>query len=203
MVSLYTEGRMTTSVSCWCTCVCVCVCVLVHMCVCLNELISRLRTLYTLGEQGDRSQIREELRGSHVLSTRTEQKGVQWDSKTEFCFKIRYCKALKLHMMLQLKVTCYSLVICLKNRWSGIRFEHWRHVTQSCKQHPSCLFLTLSANHPAEEPLLLWPMVIFLTLPKFGASMVNLSSVPFSKLFLSLSSRLSPSITKQFVNSIR
>ena len=54
------------------------------------------------------------------------------------------------------------------------------------------LFLTFSANHPAEEPLLLWPMVIFLTLPKFGASMVNLSSVPFSKLFLSLSSRLSP-----------
>lgn len=51
---------------------------------------------------------------------------------------------------------------------------------------------TFSTNQPAEEPLLLWPMVIFLTWPRLGASMVNLSSVPLSKLFLSLSSRLSP-----------
>ena len=51
---------------------------------------------------------------------------------------------------------------------------------------------TLSRNHPAEEPLLLCPMVIFLSLPRFGASIVNLSSDPRSKLSLSLSSRLSP-----------
>lgn len=50
----------------------------------------------------------------------------------------------------------------------------------------------LSRNHPADEPLLLWPMVIFLSLPRFGASIVNLSSDPRSKLSLSLSSRLSP-----------
>lgn len=56
--------------------------------------------------------------------------------------------------------------------------------------------LTLSTNHPAEEPLLLWPMVTFLTFPKFGASMVNLSSAPFSKLFLLLSRCLSPDDTK-------
>lgn len=54
----------------------------------------------------------------------------------------------------------------------------------------------LSKNHPAEEPLLLWPMVIFFSLPRFGASIVNLSSEPRSKLSLSLSSRLSPFMTK-------
>lgn len=40
-------------------------------------------------------------------------------------------------------------------------------------------------------------MVTFLTFPKFGASMVNLSSVPFSKLFLLLSRCLSPDQTKE------
>lgn len=54
---------------------------------------------------------------------------------------------------------------------------------------------TLSRNQPADEPLLLWPMVIFFSLPRLGASMVNLSSVPRSKLSLSLSSRLSPAAT--------
>lgn len=50
----------------------------------------------------------------------------------------------------------------------------------------------LSRNHPADEPLLLCPMVIFLSFPRFGDSIVNLSSEPRSKLSLSLSSRLSP-----------
>ena len=61
--------------------------------------------------------------------------------------------------------------------------------------------LALSRNHPADEPLLLWPMVIFFSLPRFGASIVNLSSDPRSKLSLSLSSRLSPFIiNKAFWN---
>lgn len=60
---------------------------------------------------------------------------------------------------------------------------------------------TLSRNHPADEPLLLWPMVIFLSLPRLGASIVNLSSEPRSKLSLSLSSRLSPfMINTEFKN---
>lgn len=77
----------------------------------------------------------------------------------------------------------------------------------TCRRHhheslPSCVTLcphvyTLSRNHPAEEPLLLCPMVIFLSLPRLGHSIVNLSSEPRSKLSLSLSSRLSPCVREK------
>ena len=62
-----------------------------------------------------------------------------------------------------------------------------------------CVRVTLSKNQPADDPLLLCPMVTLRIFPKLGASMVNLSSVPFSKLFLSLSKHLSPAThVKQF-----
>lgn len=74
-----------------------------------------------------------------------------------------------------------------------------RHTTQGHEQFTlygawkDCMAArALSRNQPAEEPRLLWPMVIFFSLPRFGDSMVNLSSEPRSKLSLSLSSRLSP-----------
>jgi len=47
-----------------------------------------------------------------------------------------------------------------------------------------------------------WPMVIFLSIPRLGESIVNLSSVPRSKLSLSLFKRLSPSMVGHSVSEV-
>lgn len=60
------------------------------------------------------------------------------------------------------------------------------------RDHRQAAEPTLDRNQPADPPLLLWPMLIFISCPRSGASRVNLSSAPFSKLFFSLSSLRSP-----------
>lgn len=101
--------------------------------------------------------------------------------------------ALWLNILLMTRNDPYSHV---DSRFGNMSNKH-TYAQINTQRHCFCSlsknwFYTLSTNHPAEEPLLLWPMVIFLIFPKFGASIVNLSSVPLSKLFLSLSNLLSP-----------
>lgn len=192
-VSLYTDGRMTTCMSC------VCACELVHACIWVKSSLSCAHCMCWRSSDTSLG-WGEEIRGSHVLSTSAE---------VELECRMKYSKSTHLETIL------YSIV----SRWGTEKKNYvTRDVTnESLPIHYAskllnnhnvvnnncvvCLFLTLSTNHPAEEPLLLWPMVIFLILPKLGASKVNLSSVPFSKLFLSLSSRLSPEI-QQFIHFI-
>lgn len=63
------------------------------------------------------------------------------------------------------------------------------------RDHREAATPTLDRNQPADPPLLLWPTLIFISCPRSGASSVNLSSAPFSKLFFSLSSLRSPERT--------
>lgn len=60
------------------------------------------------------------------------------------------------------------------------------------RDHRQAVKPTLDRNQPADPPLLLWPTLIFISCPRSGASSVNLSSAPFSKLFFSFSSLRSP-----------
>lgn len=53
----------------------------------------------------------------------------------------------------------------------------------------------MDRNQPADAPLLLCPTLIFISCPRSGASSVNLSSAPFSKLSFSFSSLRSPVCT--------
>lgn len=82
-----------------------------------------------------------------------------------------------------------SITTWINTQRTAVIIHMFRHgaIVQEC-----VAARTLSRNQPAEEPLLLWPMVIFFILPRLGDSIVNLSSDPRSKLSLSLSNRLSP-----------